>query len=93
MPLGFHTDMQHLRFLLFWPQGYHMLGLEISNLPFGIILWELMHRGKDQAKRCSLSYWNQDPNGRPFFKDLLKGVKNLMEMETFPYFQTNIENL
>jgi len=36
------------------------------------------------------SCWNQDANGRPFFKDLVKQLRGLMDLESYPYSQTNI---
>jgi len=34
------------------------------------------------------SGWNQDLNGRPSFKEALRQLKGLMDLETFPFVQT-----
>jgi len=34
--------------------------------------------------------WNQDPNGRPLPRNLVKQLRGLMEMEAYPYVQTII---
>jgi len=36
------------------------------------------------------SCWSQDSNSRPFAKDLVKQLRGLMELESYPYIQTDI---